>query len=241
MGFAEVMQTLESQGTAQARKTYARHGIGDKTYGTSFAVIRKLAKQIKQDHALALQLWATGYFEPRVVATMIADPAQVTREEADSMVDEMFTHTLTDELVTNLLSKTPFAADLAMAWVDSPKEQVGRAGWDLVGVLAKGGGCAACSPLRPSKRSGATETSPTLLDYPALLAKLEATIHQAPNRKREAMNNALIAIGIYIPTLTESAKAAARRIGPVGIDHGDTACKTPDAVAYIEKALARQK
>lgn len=237
MTFEEVMQTLESLGTAQARKTYARHGMGANTFGTSFAVIRKLAKQIKQDHALALQLWATGCFEPRVVATMIADPAQVTREEAIAMVDEMFTHALTDELVGNLLSKTPFAADLALAWVDSPKEQVGRAGWDLVVLLARGGGCAACSPARGGK--GAAPTAD--VDFAALLTKLEAAIHQAPNRKREAMNNALIAIGIYIPELTEAAKAAARRIGPVEIDHGDTACKTPEAVAYIEKALARTK
>lgn len=240
MTFEQVMQTLEAQGTEQARKTYGRHGMGSNTFGTSFAVIRKLAKQIKCDHALALQLWATGIFEPRVVATMIADPTQVTPDQAQTWIDEMTCHGLTDELVNNLLSKTPFAGNLAMAWVDSPGEQVGRAGWHLVGVLAKGGGCAACSPLRPSKRSSPAE-SPTVLDYPALLARIEADIHQAPNRKREAMNNALMAIGIYIPELTEAAKVAARRIGPVEIDHGDTACRTPDAVAYIEKALARNK
>jgi len=234
--FEAVMQTLESQGTAQARKTYARHGIGTNTFGTSFAVMRKLAKQIKQDHALALQLWATGYFEPRVVATMVADPLALTRDQAQAWVDEMTTHAVTDELVNNLLSRTPFAADLALAWIDSPGEQVGRAGWDLVVMLARGGGCAACSPLRGSK--GAAPVAD--VDFAALLTKLEATIHQAPNRKKEAMNNALIAIGIYVPDLTEAAKAAARRIGPVDIDHGDTACKTPDAIAYIEKALARK-
>jgi hypothetical protein len=236
------MQTLEAQGTAQARKTYARHGIGDKTFGTSFAVIRNLAKQIKTDHALALQLWATGYFEPMVVATMVADPNQLTREQAEAWTQQMFTHAVTDELVSNLLSKTPFAPDLALGWIDSPREQVGRAGWHLVGVLSKGGGCASCSPLRPTRRTPAQAAAPAgALDYPALLAKIEAGLQAAPNRKREAMNNALISIGIYIPELTEAAKEAARRIGPVEIDHGDTACKTPEAVAYIEKALTRKK
>lgn len=239
MRFEEVMQRLESQGTEQARKTYARHGIGNRTFGTSFAVIRKMAKQIKQDHAMALQLWATDIFEPRVVATMIADPMAITPDQAQAWIDEMTSHALTDELVNNLLSKTPFATDLAMAWVEAPGEQVGRAGWHLVVLLAKGGGCAACSPARGGKRAAAA-TAPAA-DFAALLERLEAGIHQAPNRKREAMNNALIALGIYVPELTEAAKAVARRIGPVEIDHGDTACKTPDAVAYIEKALARQQ
>jgi len=33
----------------------------------------------------------------------------------------------------------------------------------------------------------------------------------------------------------------AAAIGKVEVDHGETSCKTPDAVPYIEKALARKK
>lgn len=219
--FSEVMELLESQGTAQTRKTYGRHNLGEKLFGVSFEVMRKLAKQIKKDHALALQLWATGYFEPRVVATMIADPKQLTAEEAEAWLGEMTGHGLTDELVNNLLSKTSFAAEKAQAWIESPLEYVGRAGWHLVGVLSR----------------NAAEA----FDYAGLLHRIEAEIHAAPNRKREAMNNALIAIGIYRPEFTEAAKATAARIGKVEIDHGDTSCKTPDAVAYIEKALNRKR
>ncbi|HWI62452.1 MAG TPA: hypothetical protein VNT75_11475, partial [Symbiobacteriaceae bacterium] len=95
----------------------------------------------------------------------------------------------------------------------------GRAGWHLVGGAAKAGR--------------------DRLDYAGLLGKIEREIHGAPNRKREAMNNALIAIGIYRKDLSEAAIAAAGRIGPVEIDHGDTACKTPAAAEYIRKALSR--
>jgi hypothetical protein len=31
------------------------------------------------------------------------------------------------------------------------------------------------------------------------------------------------------------------RIGPVEVDHGETACKTPDAVTYIAKLWERAK
>jgi hypothetical protein len=41
--------------------------------------------------------------------------------------------------------------------------------------------------------------------------------------------------------LRDEAIAAARRIGKVEVDHGDTDCKTPDAVEYILKVEARRK
>ena len=219
MQLEAVMQRLESQGTEQARKIYRRHCTNTSAFGTSFADMRKLAKEIKRDHALALELWATGIFEARVVATMIADPGQLTAEAAEAWVGEMTGHPLTDELVNNLLVKTPYAGEKAVAWVDSPLEFVGRAGWHLVAVSAKAG----------------RDT----LDYTGLLAQIEREIHSAPNRKREAMNNALMAIGIYRRDLSEAAIAAAERIGPVDIDHGETSCKTPLATEYIRKALSR--
>ena len=55
------------------------------------------------------------------------------------------------------------------------------------------------------------------------------------------MNGALIAIGLRSPALRKKAVAAARRIGKVDVDHGETGCKTPDADSYIEKAGGRRK
>jgi hypothetical protein len=55
------------------------------------------------------------------------------------------------------------------------------------------------------------------------------------------MNGALISIGVYKPALRKKAIEAARRIGKVEVDHGETNCKTPDAVPYIEKAARRKR
>ncbi len=43
--------------------------------------------------------------------------------------------------------------------------------------------------------------------------------------------------------ITNEAKAieAAKRIGKVEVDHGETNCKTPDAAPYIEKAAKRKR
>jgi hypothetical protein len=48
----------------------------------------------------------------------------------------------------------------------------------------------------------------------------------------------LITIGGRNSTLRRAALAAAKRIGKVEVDHGDTDCKTPAAGPYIEKMWA---
>ena len=39
-----------------------------------------------------------------------------------------------------------------------------------------------------------------------------------------------------IASLRQLVEAAAQRLGPVEVDHGDTACKTPEVLASLEKA-----
>jgi hypothetical protein len=73
-----------------------------------------------------------------------------------------------------------------------------------------------------------------------VLATIEKEIHRSPNWARRAMNGALISIGVAKPTLRKKAIDAAKRIGKVEVDHGETSCKTPEAVAYIDKASKRR-
>ncbi len=54
------------------------------------------------------------------------------------------------------------------------------------------------------------------------------------------MNTALICIGTYVDGMKAEAINTARRIGKVDVDHGETSCKTPEAVAYIKKAYAHR-
>jgi hypothetical protein len=78
-------------------------------------------------------------------------------------------------------------------------------------------------------------------DAEKVLATIEKKIHSSPNWARYAMNGALISIGVFKPTLRERATAAAKRIGKVEVDHGETYCKTPDAVLQLEKASRRKR
>ena len=73
------------------------------------------------------------------------------------------------------------------------------------------------------------------------LETIESKIHTGKNWAKYAMNNALINIGVRNRALEKKAIAAARRIGKVEIDHGETGCKTPDAAAYIKKTVSHRR
>ncbi len=222
MTLQETMAALESMGTAQNRKVYARHGAGENLYGVSFANLGALKKKIKTDHALAQGLWATGNFEARVLATMVADPARATATELDAWVEPIHGYPLADAL-SKFVAATPLARKKMEQWMKSKKEFVAQAGWDVFALLATRGDALTDDFVRER------------------LAYVEAHIHKAQNRVRHAMNSAVIAIGLHSPEMRELALAAAARIGKVTVDHGETSCETPDAAAYIRKAAARMK
>jgi 3-methyladenine DNA glycosylase AlkD len=215
MNLAEAMRELESLGTAQNRKVYARHGVSAPAFGVSFADLNTLRKKLKVDHALAEQLWATGNHDARVLATMIADPRQLTAAKLRAWSRSLSDYVCTDAF-SKLAAQSPAARESMDEWADAPGEWIAAVGWNLVAMTVDPPG-------------GATDA-----ELKRRLATIEAEIHDRPNRVRYAMNNALIAIGAR-PSLRAAAIAAARRIGTVEVDHGETGCKTPDAVAYIEK------
>lgn len=88
----EVLAELAALGTEQNRKIYRRHGSGEKVFGVSFANLGQLKKKIKRDHKLAEKLWASGYFEARLLATMLADPNQADESLIDLWLSELKGH-----------------------------------------------------------------------------------------------------------------------------------------------------
>ncbi len=222
MTMQEVLQELESLGTAQNRKVYRRHGACENLYGVSFANLRKMGKRLKVNHALARQLWSTGNHEAQLLASMIADPATVEESLVDTWATQLVDRTVTGEF-SDFVSKTPFFQAKMEAWNDSDDEWIGRAGWNLLALLAMND-----KELPDSY-------------FENYLGIIERDIHTRKNMVRDAMNAALIAIGIRNSALEKKALAIAKKIGKVEVDHGETSCKTPDAAAYIRKAVERKK
>ena len=222
MNDRDLLKELESLGTEQTRKTYLSHGVSEKVFGVSYADLGKLQKRLKTNHELAGKLWPSGIHDAKILAVMIADPAQLSAKEIDTWSHSVSNYMQSDALA-GLVSKTRFAAATAAKWIRSKDAWVCSAGWQLVSVLAQ-----------------RDESLPDSFFLPHL-ETITNDIHRAQNRVRYAMNGALIGIGVRNSKLEKKAMAVAAKIGKVEVDHGDTACKTPDAASYIRKTLAYKK
>lgn len=219
LSLSTVMELLEQAGSEQTRKTYRRHGAPEPLFGVSFATLKALLKQIGVDHELALALWETGNYDARNLALKIADPAQMDAATLDRWARTGASRSCKD-YVAALAGESGHGRACAQAWLGDAADAVRAIGWSMVGVLAMGD-------------AGAGDEA-----FLTWLADIERDIHAVGNGEREAMNLALIAIGSRNPALRGAATEAAHRIGKVQVDHGDTACKTPDAASYIDKTWA---
>ena len=216
-----VLAELEALGTAQNRKVYARHGVDQPMFGVSFANLRKLAKRLRYDHSLARALWASGNHDARVLALSVAEPAAVDRAEIEAWAADLANYVLIDEFAA-FVASTPYLDTLADDWTERDGEWIVSAGWTLVARQALDDGDLPDSYFGERLRT------------------IESRIAGAANRVRHCMNGTLIAIGGRNETLRRHATAAAGHIGPVVVDHGETSCKTPEAVAYIDRIWARR-
>lgn len=223
MEFQEVMDTLQTMGTAQNRKIYARHGAKGDMFGVSFANLKTLKKKIKKDHGLAVKLWHSGNVDAMSLATMIADPNALDEATLDDWLKQLDYYMMVDLFVGNIVTKTDFVKKKMEQWITSDEEYTGQAGWQLLSHMAQ-----------------LNDSIPDEFFDP-YIKQIEETIHTAKNRVRHSMNGALIGIGMHSDRLEKKAIEAAERIGKVAVDHGDTSCKTPDAIPYIKKARAHKK
>lgn len=219
MSLEETMKMLEGAGSEQTRKTYARHGAKEPMFGVSFAFMKTLVKKIGVDHELAVGLWGTGNHDARTLAMKIADPEKMSPADLDRWAKENMPR-MCGGYVAMIAAEGPHGAAVAERWAKSDDPRLRAMSWPLLGQL-----------------SMLDETIPddVFIERLELIAK---TIHTASNAEREAMNMAVITIGGRNSALKKAAIAAAKRIGKVEVDHGDTDCKTPDAIPYIEKMWA---
>ncbi len=113
-----------------------RYGINPhKPLGISIYALRPLAKEIGQNHALALQLWESGIHEARILASFIDDPSQVTETQLERWVLDFDSWDVCDQ-VCALFSKTPYAYQKISEWSERTEEFVKRCAFALLAELA---------------------------------------------------------------------------------------------------------
>lgn len=102
---------------------------------TKLGDLRKIAKEIKKDHELALELWSTEAFLPRLLAILIMDKKLLSEDVLNKLDEDMQIHTydernnLMDWLMANQLTKDKKRIALMQSWENSPRALQRRAFW----------------------------------------------------------------------------------------------------------------
>ena len=172
--------------------------------------MKPIVKRIKRDHQLALDLYDSGNYDAMYLAGLIADDERMTKRDLQRWVKVACGGCLPGTTVPTVAAQGRFGWELALKWIESPKDHIASAGWATLSSFVA---------LKDDSD----------LDLPQLkklVAQVEKTIHGAPDKVRYAMNNFVIACGCFVVPLNDAAKKSADKIGEVEVDHGDTSCKT---------------
>jgi len=223
MTVKEVMSELKKLGTEQTRKIWVNHGVTGEFFGVKIGDMKTVQKKIKHDHALSLELYDTKNADAMYFAGLISEPAKMSKEELQHWAETSTWQMLSEYTIAWATSESKYGHEMAMKWIKSKDERIASAGWSTYSCLLA---------LKKDEELNVKEIE-------ELLENIKKNIHKMPNRVKYTMNTFVISVGSYIKALTKKAKAIAKEIGDVEVNVGNTACKIPYAVTYIEKVEAR--
>ena len=218
-----ILKELESYGDERTKNTLLKHGAKEPFYGVKVGDLKKILKKMKKNHALSLALYETGNSDAMYLAGLMADEKQITKNDLNRWVEAAYWYYLSEYAVPWVAAETAFGFELGLEWIRSEKENIIAAGWATLSNYAS------------------VNDSLDLKTYSSLLDEVENTIDQAKNRVKYTMNGFVIAVGSFIPELTDKVKKNAGNIGKVSVFMGDTSCKVPMAKEYIEKIESQGK
>ena len=218
---ASIMADLKKKGSEKTRTIYARHGMAGKPmFGVSIADLKVIAKTIKGQQALACGLYETGNLDAMYLAGMVADGSRMTADQLTAWAEGAEGLQMISEYTVPWVAvENAQGRELAKRWMASKKEHVASSGWTTYSGLV----------------ATKADADLDLAEIAGLLNRVVQGIGGAQNRVRHTMNGFVIAVGSYVRPLLKQAKSAAKLIGNVSVDVGDTACQVPLAMAYIQK------
>ncbi|GAA1424426.1 DNA alkylation repair protein [Agrococcus citreus] len=214
----DLLAELAALDDPRMREVNERHGDD---HGVNLSKLRAIAKRLKTQHELALELWATDDTAARLLALLVCRPKSFSRDELDSMLREARAPKVHDWLVNYVVKKHPSAEELRVAWLGDADAVVASAGWALTSD-------------RVVKR-------PEGLDLVALLDTIEAEMRDAPDRLQWEMNTTLAQIGIAHPQHRGRALAIGERLEVLKDYPTPPNCTSPFAPAWINEIVRRQE
>jgi len=221
MTVQEILAQFESLGDDARRRHNAKSGAPDNQYGVKMGDIRAIAKKIKSDHALALELWKTGNLEAQALATLIIKPRSLSAMELDAMTRSITCPQVADWLNAYVVAQHPEKDALREKWMKDKDRWAARAGWNLTAsAINKGEG---------------------EFDHDALLDRIEKEMPKAKPEVQWTMNNTRGAIGIHDASRRKRAVAIGEKIGLYSDWPVSKGCTPPYVPVWVAAMVKRRK
>jgi 3-methyladenine DNA glycosylase AlkD/uncharacterized protein YdhG (YjbR/CyaY superfamily) len=133
-----IVEELRRLGNPRIRDEMGpRYGIHtNKAFGVPVGKLRELAKRLGRDHELAAALWKTGWYDARMLATLVDVPAQVTPTQMERWCKDFDNWGICDTACFHLFDKTPHAFAKVGQWARRKEEFVRRGAFALLASLA---------------------------------------------------------------------------------------------------------
>ncbi|TDP97995.1 DNA alkylation repair protein [Labedaea rhizosphaerae] len=216
MTLGEVMAELAGLEDPKTRAVNEKHGDD---HGVNLTRLRALAKRLKTQQELAVELWGTGDTAARLLALLVCRPKAFSRDELDGMLRAARTPKVHDWLLSNVVKKSPHCEELRVVWLADPDPVVASAGWALT--------------------TDRVARKPEGLDLPGLLDVIEAELKDAPDRLQWAMNHCLAQIGIEHAELRARAIDIGERLQVLKDYPTPPNCTSPYAPVWITEMVRR--
>ena len=215
---AGVMAELAALEDPRSREVNEKHGDD---HGVNLSKLRAIAKRLKTQQELSLELWETDDTTAKLLALLICRPKSYGPDELDTMLREARTPKVHDWLVNYVVKKNPHAEELRVAWFADKDPLVASAGWALT--------------------SERVVKDPAGLDLTGLLDAIEAGMKEAPDRLQWAMNTCLAQIGIEHPEYRARALSIGERLEVLKDYPTPPNCTSPFAPVWINEMVRRQE
>ena len=133
MNCLEVIEELKTRASEKYKANVVRMGIPEQySIGVSTAEVRSLAKKIQKSNELALELWITGYHEAKLLAVLLMNPKEMTKDAVEQLIGDVISWDLCDHLCKNLLIKMECRNALLEEWITSSQTYRKRAAFTLI-------------------------------------------------------------------------------------------------------------
>lgn len=133
----DILLKLKANARPDQVEGMARYGISaERRLGVKVPDMRKIAKEVGKEHAIALELWKTGIPDAQIVAALVGEPEKLTEEQMEDWVKDFNSWDVCDQVCMNLFDKSPLAIKKIYDWSKREEEFVKRAAFALIACVA---------------------------------------------------------------------------------------------------------